>query len=212
MRNTNRCIPKLPLAPVFYIVDTNFLVYRFLDAARISNANEQKRAKLAQAYWAEIDTQRQAKKAKVFVLDVCIAESFKTLAKKYYKKSGIFPKAAYLKAARDRLRGEVSLSARDAARSGREIDFHDIQTTRDIVIGVDRFFEKAFKKGKNVGIIDLLILSTALYLIDFLGFERDRLHIITMDGPLYDLARTYSELPAAFNPDRPADAPEKVFI
>ena len=57
-----------------------------------------------------------------------------------------------------------------------------------------------------------MILSTARYLIDFLGFDRARLFIITMDGPLYDLARLYPQLPAAFNPDRAADAANKIFI
>jgi hypothetical protein len=42
--------------------------------------------------------------------------------------------------------------------------------------------------------------------------DRDWLFIITMDGPLYDLARLYPQLPAAFNPDKAADAANKIFI
>ena len=212
MRTQRRCIPKAPVHQIFYLIDANFLMYHFLNVSRISDLSEQDRAREAQAYWKVIESQRRARKAKVFVLDVCIAEAFKTLAKKYYNKSGIFPKSVHFKKARDDLREEVQLSAKGASRSVRKVSFHDIQTTRDIVIGVDRFFEKAFKRGKNVGIIDLMILSTARYLIDFLGFDRARLFIITMDGPLYDLARLYPQLPAAFNPDRAADAANKIFI
>ncbi len=212
MRAKNRCILKKPDRPIFYLIDTNFLIYRFLDAARITNSNEQKRANEAQAYWTVIDDQRKAGLAKVFVLDVCIAEAFKTLAKKYYNKSGLFPSSVYYKNARDRLKKEVSLSAREASKSIRRVTFHDIQTSRDIIIGVDRFFENAYKKRKKVGIVDLMILSAARYLVDFLGFERDRLFIITMDGPLYDLAKMYAELPAVFNPDRAIDSPIKIFV
>jgi hypothetical protein len=187
-------------------------MYHFLNASRISDVSEQDRAREAQAYWKVIASQRRAGRAKVFALDVCIAEAFKTLAKKYYDKSGIFPKSVHFKNARDDLRKEVQLSAKGAAKSVRKVSFHDIQTTRDIIIGVDRFFENAFKKRKNVGIIDLMILSTARYLIDFLGFDRSELFIITMDGPLYDLARMYPQLPATFNPDKAADAANKIFI
>lgn len=212
MRNKNRCILKTPTAEQFYVVDANFLVYRFLNASRIADNKEKGRAEVAKKYWTIIDQQRKDGLAKVFALDVCIAEAFKVLAKKYYKKNSVFPTSGYLNTARKALRNEISLSAREASKSNRKITFHDIQTTRDIVIGVDRFFEKAFKMNKNVGVIDLLILSTCLYLVDFLGFDRERIHFITMDGALYDLARTYAELPSAFNPDRTADAPAKVFV
>ena len=183
MRTVKRCIPKAAAYQIFYLIDANFLIYHFLDASRISDISEQNRAREAQAYWKIIESQRKAGRAKVFVLDVCIAEAFKTLAKKYYNKSGIFPNAVYFKNARDRLRKEVQLSVKGASKSVRKVTFHDIQTTRDIIIGVDRFFENALKKGKNVGIIDLMILSTARYLIDFLGFDRAKLFIITMGRP-----------------------------
>jgi hypothetical protein len=212
MRTTNRCIKRSPDSPVVYLIDTNVLVYRFLDESKITNTHERQRAECARLYWRHIDSQRRAGQARVFVLDVCIAEAFKTLAKYYYKHNGVFPRSVHYKQARDRLRREVQHSPREARKSRRQVTFHDIQTSRDIIIGVDRFFEKAHKKRKNVGIVDLLLLSTARYLIDFLGFERDRIQIITMDGALYDLARMYSELPSCYNPDRGVDHPNKVFV
>jgi hypothetical protein len=212
MRKKNRCIPLTPSAQIYYLVDTNFLVYRLLEVSRITKEDEKKRATEAQNYWRHIDAQRKAGLAKVFTLDVCIAEAFKTLAKMYYGSNGIFPTGAHYDQAKKKFRKEICLSARDASKAKRNITFHDIQTTRDIVIGVDRFFEQTFKKKKNVGIIDLMILSSARYLIDFFGINRDSIYIITMDNPLYGLARHYTELPAAFNPDKKSDLAAKVFV
>lgn len=212
MRKANRCIPKKPPNQVFYLVDANVLIYKFIDATKINDQHEQKRAHTAQSYWNHIDAQRKAGLAKVFVLDVCIAEAFKTLSKKNYDKSGLFPYPANYKNACDRLRKEVQLTTKEARKSQRIVTFHDIQTNQDIIVGIDRFFEMTHKKKKRVGVIDLLILSTAKYLTDFFGMNRDHIYIITMDGPLYDLARSYPELPSAFNPDRPTDNPMKVFI
>jgi len=202
----------VPSSPIFYIADTCFFVYRYFDEAKITDPHEKQRALQAKQYWTVIDGQCKSGLAKVFILDVCIAEAFKTLAKKYYGSSGIFPSTAHYDAAKKRLSKDVSFSARDAKKAQRNVRFHDIQTSRDIIIGVDRFFENTLKKHPRVGIVDLLILSTARYLIDFLGFDRDRLHIITMDNRLYKLARGYAELPSAFNPDVPADLAAKVFI
>ena len=211
-RTTNRCIDKIPKQPLVYLVDSDFLVYRFLNVSKISNEREKQRAHLALQYWKHIDSQRYIDRARVFVLDVCIAEAFKTLAKYYYNRRDVFPTFVYYKNACDKLRKEVRHSPQQARRSIRRITFHDIQTSRDIIIGVDRFFENTHKKHKHVGLVDLLILSTARYLIDFLGISRNTIQIITMDGPLYDLARMYNELPASFNPDKKADHPSKVFV
>ena len=212
MRKTNRCIPRDPVGQIYYLVDTNFLVYKLFDAGKITNGIEKNRAVEAQAYWQHIDRQRKSGKAKVFTLDVCIAEAFKTLAKKYYNHCGIFPTPSNYNAAKKRLRKEVCLSVSDAAKSKREITFHDIQTSRDIIIGIDRFFEQTCKKNKKVGVIDLMLLSTARYLMDFYGFSKETIFIITMDSPLYLLSKHYHELPATFNPDNHADSASKVFV
>jgi len=82
---------------------------------------------------------------------------------------------------------------------------------RDIVISVDRFFEKLYKTNLHVGIIDLLLLATGKYLMDFYGFKRDELFIVTIDGSLYKLARSFQDVPPTFNPSLKTDAAERVF-
>jgi hypothetical protein len=212
MRNTNRCIKKRPKELIYYLVDANFLLFRFVNPRKITDSNEKRRAELARHYWKQIDAQMHQHSCKVLILDICIAEVFKTFAKKYYDKAGIFPKSVDYRNAREGLRNMVQLGARDASKTTRVIRCHDIQTNRDIVLGVDRYFEKVHKHKRKVSIVDLLILSTAQYLIDFLGFDRDRISIITMDGDLYKLARSVKQLPAAFNPENPQDLASKVFV
>lgn len=82
---------------------------------------------------------------------------------------------------------------------------------RDIVISVDRFFEKLYKKTLNVGIVDLLLLATGKYLMDFYGFGRDELFIVTTDNSLYNLARSLQDIPRAFNPTQRQDLASRVF-
>lgn len=212
MRTINRCIPVHPSRPIAYLVDACFVVPHVLDASSIANEAEKARVLGSKAYWSHIENQRSAGEARVFILDVCIAEAFKVLAKKYYDKKGTFPSYSHYATAKRRLQNLVKLSTRDAAKSKRTVTFHDIQTTRDIIIGIDRFFEVLHKKSLHrVGIVDLLILSTARYLVDFLGLGRDELFLITTDNQLYSLARKVRELPTCFNPDRPQDAANHVF-
>ena len=63
-----------------------------------------------------------------------------------------------------------------------------------------------------LSVVDLLILSAARYLVDFFGFPRDKIYVITMDKPLYKLARNYAELPSVFDPANSADEAQKVFV
>lgn len=116
------------------------------------------------------------------------------------------------KNARDRLRKDIHLTTRDARKQHRHIRYHDIDTTRDVFIGVDRFFEKAHKMRLNVGIVDLMLLATAKYLTDFLGFSDRSLFVVTADGALYKLARALPDVPMTFNPLLARDAAAKVFV
>jgi len=80
---------------------------------------------------------------------------------------------------------------------------------------VDRFFEKnckEYRKYGNTSIVDLLILSTAKYLIDFYGLPKKDLYIITQDDPLYKLAKSYADLPMVFNPSVAREAANKIFV
>jgi hypothetical protein len=105
----------------------------------------------------------------------------------------------------------MHLSAQKAKGTKRKIKFHDIQMSRDIIISVDRFFEKLYKKDLHVGIVDLLLLATGKYLMDFYGFGRDELFIVTTDNHLYRLARSLQDVPPAFNPTHKRDSALSIF-
>lgn len=192
-----------------YLVDACFLTNKYLNPTPITDPKEANRVKSCKEWWTEIRRQMRNGCAKVFIPDICIAEAFKTLSKKYYKDGCLSSPVAY-KNAREKLIRDVHLSAKDARRVQRKIVYHDIQMNRDIIISVDRFFEKVYKKDLNVGIIDLLLLATGKYLMDFYGFGREELFIITIDGPLYKLARSLNDIPQVFNPvEEPA---QRVFV
>lgn len=199
---------------VYYLVDANFLANRHINETKVSAANEQHQIKCAKAWWKEIKTQLRNDQARVYILDLCIAEAFKVLARKYYNNEAIFANPGSYSHAKNALAKDLTLSAREAKKSIRSIKYHDIQTNRDIIISVDRFFEKSCKERKKYGatsIVDLLILATAKYLVDFYGLPEDRLFIVTQDNALYKLAKSYADLPMVFNPAEPRDAADKVF-
>ncbi|MGA8477753.1 MAG: hypothetical protein WB696_07330 [Chthoniobacterales bacterium] len=60
-------------------------------------------------------------------------------------------------------------------------------------------------------IVDLTILATGKYLIDFYGFSRSELFLVTIDKELYHLAKSYPDVPRAFNPTLDRDSAQKVF-
>jgi hypothetical protein len=194
----------------YFLVDTSFLVGRYLRPSTITNPVEQEHVKKSQEWWTEIGAQLKMDKAKVYVPALCIAEAFKVLAKKYYDDK-IFKKPIDYKLARDRLRSDIHLPTKKAVKPKRRIRFHDIETSRDVIIGVDRFYEQAHKLRVSVGIVDLLLLATAKYLTDFYGFTDDELFVVTMDRDLYRLARKVRDIPMTFNPLDAHDAASRIF-
>lgn len=210
-RTTRRVIRRRPDGRNYFLVDACFLANKYLKPTWFTNAEEQNQIRLCHAWWKEITQQIDAHHAVVYVPDVCISEAFKVLAKKYYR-DRVFRYHANYKAAREALRKDIHLPLEEARKQHRHIRFHDIGTTRDIIISVDRFFEMAHKLKVNVGIVDLILLAAGKYLMDFYGFGRKNLFIITIDTDLYKLARKYQDVPKAFNPLRKSDAAAKVFV
>lgn len=204
-------IRRRPGRPNYFLVDASFLVNKYLKLGWINDQDEQQRVRQCQDWWEEIDKQVKAQRARVYVLDVCIAEAFKTLAKKNYE-DRIFRYAANYKSARDRLRKDIHLAPEEARKQKRFIRYHDIDTNRDIIISVDRFFERLHKLNVRVGIIDLMILAAGKYLMDFYGLTRRNLFIVTIDGDLHKLARSLPDVPYAFNPLRSNHTVSKVFM
>jgi hypothetical protein len=66
---------------------------------------------------------------------------------------------------------------------------HDISTNRDIIIGVDRYYELFMTRRENVSIPDPIALATARYLLQYYDIPKERLHIVTMDSRLREGAR-----------------------
>ncbi len=183
----------------YYLVDANFLVNKHIPASLAPAGRHQERVTACQAWWAEIDAQLKAGTARVYVPDVCIAEAFKVLANKYYKEKW-FTRYADFDAARKKLSVDVRTSAKALKAFNRQVRFHDLSTNRDIIVGVDRFFEVFLKHGKNVQIADLILVATAKYLMEFFDIPKDQLHIVTLDTALREGIAKIVELPSAYDP------------
>jgi len=205
-----RTIPIKPTTRHSYVVDANFLAARYIPPAKVTDVKEQQRITRALDYWAHIDIQLLSGKAIVYVPDVCIAEAFKTLASKYYR-DHYFKWPAEYKAARDALTRDIRISPRTLKAMRRTVKFHDISTSRDIIIAMDRFYEVFIKHKLSVSIPDLIILATAKYLIDFYKVPSETLYIITMDNQLWKGTKKFPDIPSAFNPNAPSELASKVF-
>ena len=107
---------------------------------------------------------------------------------------------------------EVTTTAKELAKYDRKIRYHDISTSRDLIIAVDRFFEVFLKNNLKVSLPDLIILATAKYLIDFYDIPIQRMHIITLDKQLRSGAKFVKELPYIYAPTETADERDKVFV
>jgi len=174
----SRNIKKSPLEGFknFYLIDANFLVAKFLPNKFFKDERDKERNKRCQDWWKEIDHQLRAGKAFIYIPDLCIAETFKTLSKKYYREE-FFPNSAEFNRAKNNLREFLRISSKDLQSPNRKVLVHDISTSRDIVIAVDRFNEVFDKNKLNVQVVDLIILATAKYLMDFFHIDK-RLKII----------------------------------
>lgn len=196
----------------WFVVDACFLVNRFIPETRApARGEDRKRIRACMDWWTEIEEQVKAQDARVYVPDICIAESFKVLAKKYYKDK-------WFKSSQDfgywkgQLRERVSTPANVLRRANRFIGYHDVESSRDVIVAVDRFYQIYHRHGYHkVSVADLIVVSTAKYLMDFFDASREQIHIITMDGALRDGSQHIGELPNAYDPTRHSDRASVVF-
>jgi len=193
----------------YFVIDANFLANKYIPPQRAPNDREKTRIEKCLDWWKEIDTQLDFDKARVYIPDLCIAETFKVLAKKYYIDKW-FRRPTEYSNARDRLLQDITVSTKTLRAYSRKIRYHDISTSRDIIISVDRFYEVFLKAGLDVSLPDLVILATAKYLIDFYDMPKNRMHIVTLDRSLRDGSKKIQELPNAYDPTR--DDRHKIFI
>ncbi len=122
-----------------------------------------------------------------------------------------FPRAVDLNNARNRLRKAITTTPKTLCSFKRRIAYHDVSTSRGIIISVDRFYELFHKYKRMVSLPDLLIVATAKYLLDFFDLSKARLHIITLDRALWEGTKRIQELPYAYDPTYAYDAAARVF-
>lgn len=195
----------------YYVLDSSFLVNRVIPRAVAPSGEEQKQIACCMEWWREIDTQLSTGHARIYMPDICIAETFKTLAKKYYVENW-FRTAASFNKARRRLHDFVTTTSKSLKAVKRSIRFHDVSTSRDIIISIDRFYELFHKhRVQSVSVPDLILVATAKYLVDFFDIPKAQLHIVTLDKALRRGSKKIPELPNAYDPTQPEDAAKRVF-
>lgn len=194
----------------WYVVDANFLANRFIPSSRAPSSKEKDRIDFCMEWWIEIENQLRKGSARVYVPDICIAETFKVLAKKYYQDAW-FRSSQDFHYYRRQLREKVSIPKRELRKANRNIKYHDVESNRDIIIAVDRFYEVFFNAGKKVQLPDLLVVATAKYLMDFFDIPKSHLHIVTLDKQLRDGSKKIPEIPSAYDPTVTSDRADRVF-
>ncbi len=193
----------------YFIVDACFLANKYLSIGTASGL-EADIIRHSHKWWKEIDRQVGEGRARVYIPDLCIAETFKVLAKKYYQEDR-FRNNSHYNSVRDKLSDDISLSHKELQKQNRYIGYHDVPATRDIIVAVGRFYELFMKHECNVQIVDLILVSTAKYLMDFHDAKRSQLHIITHDKALWKGTKKVTELPNAYDPAQESDEFERVF-
>ncbi len=215
-----RKIDKRPLKAErnYFVVDTCFLVNKYLPLSTATTTEVEHQIREAHTWWHEIDRQVSDQRARVYVPDLCIAEAFKVLARLYYdkalggKKRYDQNKAKYrYNRAKKRLSNDVSLTHRDLQMQTRYIGYHDVPASRDIIVAVGRFYEAFMKNDCAVSVVDMVVVSTAKYLMDFHDAPKKQIHIVTHDKALWRGTKMVTELPNAYDPAQPGDEYSRVF-
>jgi hypothetical protein len=131
----------------YYLVDANFLARKHVPIRTVPAGSDRARVEACQEWWKEIDAQLDGDLARVYVPDICIAESFKILANWYYVQKWLNRPGDYKKA-RESLSSDIRTDTKALRTTFRPVRFHDISTNRDIIVSVDRFFEIFMKTGR----------------------------------------------------------------
>ncbi|HEY5535316.1 MAG TPA: hypothetical protein VIL99_10330 [Ignavibacteria bacterium] len=205
---------KIYLEPnytLYYIVDANFFANKYLKPRESLNTTDRDRIENSHAWWEVVDWQVNNKIAIVFVNDLCIAETYKVIAKKYYQDK-VFKYNRY-KAIRKKITNNIQLSISNLVSKSRYIRYHNITVDRDIIVGASRYLEIAHKHNmQSISVIDLTILSSAKYLMDFYRIKKEQIIILTGDRKIIKCARYSNEGPSVIDPLEPKNKTENFFI
>lgn len=203
-------IPLVPEEPLIYLIDSNFFANKYLERINGENPVDSDRIENCKKWWEIIDFQIKEKNAIVFITDLCISETFKIFAKKYYQLRKIT--SGKYQRIRKKVTCDLHISVSDLISAKREIKYHNLQADRDIIVGASRFLEIAHKNNlHSISVIDLVILSSAKYLIDFYKIKRERIVIISGDHKLIQCSKKASDIPNIIDALNPVNKPEKYY-
>jgi hypothetical protein len=78
-------IPLEPQDPLHYIIDSNFFANKYLFPSEGANEEDKKRIENSREWWVILNYQVEKGVAIAYINDLCISETFKIFAKKYYQ-------------------------------------------------------------------------------------------------------------------------------
>ncbi|HEY3250986.1 MAG TPA: hypothetical protein VGK25_07695, partial [Ignavibacteria bacterium] len=146
------------------------------------------------AWWQVIDFQLNSGYATVYINDMCISETFKVIAKKYYQ--GRKFSAGRYQRIRNKITEDLQIDVKTLISAKRKIKYHNLQVDRDLIVGASRFLEIAHKNNLHrISVIDLVILSSAKYLMDFYKIDKDSIKIISGDDKIIRCSKKANDIP-----------------
>lgn len=192
---------KILLEPdetLYYVVDSNFFANKYLSPHEGFNEEDKDRIRISKQWWEILDWQISKKFAIVYINDLCIAETFKIIAKKYYQEK-VFGNNRY-QTIRKKITKDISVSISKLISKSRYIRYHNLLIDRDIIVGSSRYLEIAHKNNlQSLSVIDLTIISSAKYLIDFFRIKKDQIVILTGDKKIIKCANLSNDSPSVID-------------
>lgn len=93
---------------IYYIVDSNFFANKYLRPGESSNDTDKKRIENSLSWCEIINRQISKNSAIVYINELCISETFKIMARKYYQ-DNLFGSNRY-QAIRKQIASDIQLS------------------------------------------------------------------------------------------------------
>jgi len=195
---------------IYYIIDSNFFANKYLKPIESSNLLDRDRIINSLLWWEVIDEQVRRKLAILYINDLCISETFKVIAKKYYREK-LLTSNRYQKI-RNNITKDIHLETKEIISKYRNIKYHNLLIDRDIIIGASRYLEIANRhKLETMSIVDLIILSSAKHLVDFFKIKKEQIFILTGDRKIIDCSRFSKDGTVVIDPLNPKNTTEKYF-
>jgi hypothetical protein len=200
-----------PKETIYYIIDTDFFVNKYLNPSEGSNTHDRDRIRNSHKWWEIIDWQINKKFAILYINDLCIAETFKVIAKKYYIEK--FLKRNRYQNIRNKITSDIQLSISKLISKCRFIKYHNLSIERDIIVGASRYLEIAHKHNlQTISVVDLITLSSAKYLMDFYRINKEQIYILTGDDKIIKCSKFSKDGSIVIDPLNPKNTYDKYYI